>query len=104
MKRILAAVMAVLVLCCPMAYAWEGPFDGVDEIPAEDAELKFDFEDDGYDGEWVQIDALNIEFCLPQGWSEAQPSAGDVYAAASPDGRAALAIRMEGEHVSDLQA
>lgn len=98
MKRILAALLAAVLLCCAAAFAES------ETSPAEDADFDFNFADDGYDGDWVEVPALAIEFCLPDGWSATEPGEGAVYAAASADNAASLSIRLAAEGVDDIVA
>jgi len=89
MKRWLPVILALMLLCGSVF-----------------AEEDWDFEafDDGYDGRWVQVSALDIEFCLPEGWHETAATDGCAYAAASDRGDATLAIRLAAENVDDLAA
>lgn len=59
---------------------------------------------DGYDGSWVQVGALDFEFCLPEGWRETTAADGAAFAATTADGDAALGIRLAAEGVDDLAA
>ena len=68
MKRLLVAVMAVLMLAMPGA-------SGETDIP-EDGMFDFSFDDGGYTGSWLRVDDLGLEFCLPDGWQPAEPQAG----------------------------
>ncbi len=62
----------------------------------------FDFDDDGYDGAWLTIEALGLEFCLPDGWTQIEAGEGVACAAAKEDGAARLEIRLEAEDVASL--
>lgn len=89
-KRIVALLMAAL-LACGIALG-------------EEADFGFDFSDEGYTGEWMPIEALGLEFCLPDGWTPVTPGEGAAFAAASDDGAAALTVRLEAEDVTDVLA
>ena len=39
-------------------------------LAEEDGEFGFDFGDEGYTGEWVRVDGMSLEFCLPEGWEQ----------------------------------
>ena len=91
LKRFVAVALTAMLLLCGAGWAW-----------AEDGDFGFDFTGDGYDGEWVSVEALNIEFCLPDGWQPSQADNGTAYAAAKRDGSATLAIRAEAHDVADL--
>lgn len=90
MKRWLSVILTLMLLLCASAFSEED----------------WDFEafDDGYDGSWVQINPLHIEFCLPEGWHETAAPEGAAYAASSDQGDATLAIRLATEKVDDLAA
>ena len=94
MKKWLSAILALMLLLCASASAEE---DWEDYAALEAF-------DDGYDGSWVQVSALNIEFCLPEGWHETNPPESAAYAAASDRDDATLAIRLAAENVDDLAA
>lgn len=86
-RRVLAALLALLLLAATAATAEEG--------------LDFDFDEDGYTGTWVSVEALNLEFCLPDGWSQAD-AGEDTFAAQKDDGTASLQIYVAAEEVDDL--
>lgn len=93
MRIWLSATLAIMLLFCASASAekdWE--------------DYTFEAFDDGYDGSWVQVDALGIEFCLPDSWHETASPEGAAYAAASEQGDATLAIRLAAGSVDDLAA
>ena len=97
-KRILAALLAAMLLCCAAACAEsEDPF-------ANDDEFDFEFVDEGYEGDWIEIEELSIELCLPEGWTPIQAEAGAAYAAVSADGSAGLSIRVAARDVDDVAA
>lgn len=92
MVKRLSAILAALLLVFALASAetaWDDAF-GLDQF------------DDGYDGNWIQIDALSMEFCLPDGWGESSPSSDAAFTAVNAAGDAALRIRSVAENVSDL--
>ena len=95
MKRWLAVVMAVILALCAFAAAES-------EWNAED--VGFGEFDDGYDGSWIEVNALGFEFCLPEGWSETAAPDGAAFAATKATGDATLAVRLAAQGVDDLTA
>ncbi len=93
MKTWLSAILALMLLLSASAFTEEGWED-----------YAFEPFDDGYEGSWVQVDALDIEFCLPEGWHETGSPESAAYAAASEQGDATLAIRPAAQGVDDLAA
>lgn len=94
MVKRLSAFLAALFLICAVASAetaWEDAF-GLDQF------------DDGYDGSWIQVDALGMEFCLPDGWSASSEPSDAAFAAASAAGDATLRIRSVAENAGGLAA
>ena len=101
MKKIAALIMAAALLAT-MAYAseqnasdaaepvettasaepTEEASEDVDENAAAD---EFGFVEEGYTGEWTAVDELNLEFCLPDGWTADQTQADVVYYAINAD-------------------
>ena len=96
MYRWLSVILALMLLFCTLASAFA-------EEDWKDY-AAFEIFDDGYDGNWIQITPLHIEFCLPEGWQETTAPEGTAYAAVSNRGDAALAIRLAAENVDDLAA
>ena len=97
LKRLLAALLAAMLLCCAAAFAEsEDPFE-------DDDDFDFEFADDGYDGEWIEVKDLSIEFCLPDGWTPSEAGEGAAYAAVSGNG-ASLSIRVAARDVDDVAA
>ena len=97
LKRLLAALLAAMLLCCAAAFAEsEDPFE-------DDDDFDFEFADDGYDGEWIEVKDLSIEFCLPDGWTPSEAGEGAAYAAVSGNG-ASLSIRVAASDVDDVAA
>lgn len=88
--RILAALLALTLLLSLAATAEE--------------DFSFDFDDEGYTGEWLDVPDLNIELCLPDGWTQVEAGEGLAFAAIKDDGAATLAIRVEAEDISDIIA
>ena len=93
MRKWMSAMLALMLLLCASASAEEDWED-----------YAFEAFDDGYDGAWVQVSALDIEFCLPEGWQEMAAPDGAAYAAANDRGSATLAIRLAARNVDDLAA
>ena len=61
--------------------------------PSMDAAGADAFDEDGYDGAWHTVAALDIEIFLPEGWTgEDADGDGVCYRALSADGGASLAI------------
>ncbi len=90
LKRIMALLLAALLL------------GGI--TLAEEDDFGFDFSDDGYTGDWTPVEALGVEFCLPDGWTESPAPEGAAYAAQTDGGAATLSIRLEQEGVEDIVA
>ena len=90
-KKIVAiiAALALLLGCATAETAWEGEFNSG----------QFD---DGYDGSWIQVDALGIEFCLPEGWSETGAPSDAAFAAKRDAGGASVCIRPVAQNVDSL--
>jgi len=95
MKRCLAIILLAAMVLCPMAWAEEEGLDG---------EFDFGFTDDGYEGDWVEIEDLDIEFCMPMGWSQAEALDGISFAAAAEDGSVRLSVSKAAEDVEDIVA
>ena len=89
MKKLLA-VLIIALLLATVSYAESN--DG----------YNFFFDDEGYTGEWVSVDMLDFDFCLPDGWAQIETEAGAVYSAVSGDAAATLDIRVEAENVEDI--
>lgn len=90
MQKTLAALLALLLM---------GAFALAE--PAED-DFNVFFSDGGYTGQWVTIDALHMEFCLPDDWVEMPADDGSVYTAISPDGTVTMDIRVEATGVDSI--
>lgn len=77
-------------------------------VASASAEPEWDFDegfgafDDGYEGRWVQVEALDFEFCLPDGWETVEPTDTAVFAAVKDGGDARLSIRSTGESTEGL--
>ncbi len=88
-RRLICALLALLLPTLP--------------VLAESESFDYDFSaEGGYTGEWLEIEALGVELCLPDGWTVAEPGEGEAFAAASEDGSAAMAIRVVAEDVEDF--
>ena len=72
--------------------------------PEWDFDAEFGAFDDGYDGSWVQVEALDFEFCLPEDWEPVEAIDGAAFAAAKSGGNASLSIRLAGESPDGLAA
>ena len=96
MKRTLAVILAALLLF--------GGAMAEEEGFGEPEDFGFEFVDDGYEGEWVEVEALSIEFCLPAGWKQTEAADGVAYAAENTDQTASLGIQLVAEGVEDLTA
>lgn len=79
-------------------------FPACAETGFDPGDFTFDFDDEGYDGAWVTVEALGLEFCLPDGWAQAEAGEGVAWAAVNGDGTARLEIRLEDEGVTTLTA
>ena len=88
MKKWLSAVLAALLLACFAASA-----EGFD----------FAFDDEGYTGEWVSLEGLDLQFCLPDGWAALEPELGAAFSAVSGDAAARLDVSLELEDVFSLK-
>lgn len=85
-KRVLAMLLAVLMLVL---------------AAAAEEDTDFDFDEDGYTGTWMSVQGTDLEFCLPDGWS--QTDAGeDAFAAQKDDDAASLRVYVAAEEVEDL--
>ena len=96
------------LLCCLLALALltgaalaEFDFSEFEDAFGDGYE-DFSFDDEGYDGAWVTIDALAMELCLPEDWTEQTASDGAVFAASKDDGTARLTLRLEAENVESI--
>ena len=96
MKKLMIWLLAAALLASAALAAEVAP-ETVEET-GEALEPVFDdsFDGEGYDGAWVTIDDLGVEFCLPEGWTEAEPAEGAAYRAVSPDGEATLDVSLFG--------
>lgn len=120
MKKIAALIMAAALLAT-MAYASEqNASDAAEPVettasaePTEEASEdvdenvaadEFGFVEEGYTGEWTAVDELNLEFCLPDGWTADQTQADVVYYAINADNTANLSIYKSADDVDDLAA
>ena len=98
MKKLLIWLLAAALLASVALAAEVAPVEAPTEEPEETLEPVFDdsFDGEGFDGAWVTIDDLGVEFCLPEGWTEAEPAEGAAYRAVSPDGAATLDVSLFG--------
>ena len=91
-KKWLALLTAALLLLCFAAAA----------EPEED-DFGFDFGEGGYTGEWVALKGLDLQFCLPDGWTALETDLGPAFQGISDDSRVALEVAEEAADVDDLQ-
>ena len=115
MKKILAILMMIMLMTS-FAYAAEFEeeewfFEGEEiEFEAEEGEWEdiesfgFEMESEGYTGEWIQLVNLNMEFCLPDGWSEALTEEEMEFYAETEDRKGSISIYIESETEEDLLA
>ena len=107
MKKALAVILAIILIMCAAALAQSDDAELTDQ--QEDAQeidddFGFDFADDGYDGEWMEIEDLGIEFCLPEDWSETDHDDATCFTAEKKDGGVRLSIRLEAEDITDIMS
>lgn len=94
LRRFLAIALAALLMAVP-ALSEDGLIDGLREYDGF-AEVE------GYSGEWTAVEALNFEFCLPDGWSVVEPAEDEDFAAERADGAVKLHITAIGAAVEDI--
>ena len=92
--RLVAALIAAALLVGGMAVA---------EATDDAGGLGFEFGDDGYTGEWVEIAPLKLELCLPEGWAQNVPAEGIAFSAALDDGAVTLNVYAVADKIDDLQ-
>jgi len=95
MKVFVSLILAVALLLGATA---------VGEAPFPDEDFGFDFLDEGYEGNWVEIPALDVEFCLPLGWEQVSPPAGSAFSARNAETGDTLDISLEAEDVRNVRA
>ena len=93
MKKWMCWVLAAMLLVASAAAEPEWVFDD-----------GFGSFDEGYDGSWLQVEALDFEFCLPKGWEPVEAMDGAAFAAVKDGGDASLSIRLAGESTDGLAA
>ena len=75
-------------------------------LAEEDGEEGFGFifgdEDDGYTGEWITLNELGMEFCLPEGWTAVDAGLGAAFRAVNADKTVGLTISEESAFVNDI--
>lgn len=90
MKRAMLAwtlcALMILSLCAPLSAL------------ADDYEDGFGFDAEGYDGTWIRMEGLNLEFCLPDDWQTAESPL--TYETLSADAR--MSVYIEAENVVSL--
>lgn len=89
-RRIFAALLALLMLMGAAALAEE--------------DFGFDFGDEGYTGQWLDIPALSVEICLPDGWSPIESEEEGAFEAVKDDGSATLFAYAVADEVQDIVA
>ena len=90
-RKWICALLAALMMALPVLAETEEDFG-------------FDFGDDGYTGEWLELPALGIELCLPDGWEIVEAGEDVDFAAAAKDGSASMSILLVADDVTDLIA
>ena len=100
MKKWLAVILAAMLLLSSAAALAEGDL----EADLGDEDFGFEFMDDGYSGEWVSVDALGFEFCLPTGWIKGEATGESAFSASNEAGTASLSISLRAEGVADIAA
>lgn len=111
MKRFLA-ILLMAALMTSFAFASENEeewfFDGEElavEGEWEDLEaFGFEPESEGYSGEWIHLEDLNMEFCLPDGWAIALTEEDVNFYAETSDGKGSIAVYVESDMELDLFA
>ena len=98
-RALLCLAVALLLAMTPGASS-----AGNAEESVVDHDYVFAFDEDGYSGEWVSVEALGIEFCLPEELSEKEPPEGCAFAAEDESGTICLRIRLEAGDVADIDA
>ena len=88
-RKLICALLAMLLLALPV-------------LAEEEDDFGFDFSDDGYTGEWLELTDLGIELCLPDGWDLLEAGEDVDFAAKASDGSAALSILKVADDVTDL--
>lgn len=66
--------------------------DALLDAALENGTFSVDFDDGGYTGEWTSVDALNIEFFLPDGWVVGEGAEDEAFFAENEDGSVQLGI------------
>ncbi len=89
-RRIFAALLALMTLMGAAALAEE--------------DFSFDFGDEGYTGQWLDIPALGVELCLPDGWSPIESEEDSAFEAVTNDGSATLLVYAVADEVQDIVA
>ena len=88
-RKLICALLAMLLLALPV-------------LAEEEDDFGFDFSDDGYTGEWLELTDLGIELCLPDGWDLLEAGEDVDFDAKASDGSAALSILKVADDVTDL--
>jgi len=111
MKKLLA-ILLMAIMMIPFACAAE--YEG-DEFLSEADMAEFEIwdgddiigfmpgDEGGYTGEWMPLEELNMEFCLPDGWQLAVTEEEKVvFYAEKEDASVSLAICIESNAVQDI--
>ena len=90
MKRWMAAVLAAFMLI------------GLIGLAEPEEDFDFDFDDGGYTGEWVALKGLDLQFCLPDGWTALESDLSLAFQGISDDSRVTLEVGEIARDVDDL--
>ena len=103
-KKCLALLLALLLMSVPTLAEGDPFLDLLGDGDDFDEDLSFMFDDSGYTGTWTDIEALNMEFCLPDGWHTEPAEEGEAYCAESEFGDVRMTLSVEQDLVEDLVA
>lgn len=111
MKKFLA-VLLMAAMMTSFAFASETEeewlFEGEEFVVDgewEDFEaFGFEMESEGYSGEWIQLEDLNMEFCLPDGWTIALTEEDVSFYAETADGKGSISVYVESDMEEDILA
>lgn len=113
MKKIMAVLLMTMMMVS-FAYAseiegeeWDDGWNYEGETSLEgdmEAAENFGFvaDSDGYTGEWVSLENLNMQFCLPDGWEMALTEEEVAFYAETEDGKNSLSISVISDSEDDI--